>query len=118
MRSKLTVVARLDMGRWTIRLELCLRRCYFGSRSCSLSILHHMAVEMYQGAIDTEYLVLTPSSDNIYIQSRQWCRNNNVREWLELSRSGLLHPFVLSTGVWLYSCEVRRTTTSHYTHTK
>lgn len=54
MRSKLTVVARLDMGRWTVRLGFCLRHCYFGSRSCSLSILHHMAVEMYQGAIDTE----------------------------------------------------------------
>jgi len=54
MQSKLTVVARLDMGRWTVRLEFCLRRRYFGSRSCSLGILHHMAVEMYQGAIDTE----------------------------------------------------------------
>ncbi|KAH8641784.1 hypothetical protein IG631_04725 [Alternaria alternata] len=40
-------------------------------------------------ANETENLVLTPSSDNIYSQSRQWCRNNNVREWLELSRSAL-----------------------------
>lgn len=72
-------------------------RCHFGRRFCDLNRIYCMAMEGCKSAAGANSHIRKPNCQRIML--------DDVRQWMELLGSGVLYPYLLSAGFWIFdSC--------------